>query len=383
MINPFSTDNKIILHITPGLQRGGAEMMLTHLVSALNRKQNNKHEILSLSASNEFEDEHKKAGIRVYTLGMSSLASLPVQYFRLRKMVRSINPAMIHGWMYHGNMASYHAGAKWPLIYSIHNSFDGWKHEKWATRQVIRYGAMISGYADALVYCSGTSMSQHKAFGFSNHKEICIPNGIDTDKFKPDDSARQRLREMLGITKPGFLFGQIARYHPIKNQVGLIKAFATIASQIPEAYLVMIGKDCDTDNISLSDLIASYGLTNRVHLTGMRYDIEKLLPGLDVLVSPSLSEAFPIVVCEAMACGVPCVATDVGDTRELIGQAGMVVNKNDIKALAEALLTMAQLSSDKRTDMGRNARSIVLKHYRIEAIIDMYQTLYESLNKKR
>ncbi len=170
--------SNVILHITPGLRRGGAEMMLTRLVTALDGKQGYKHVILSLEPGNAFASEHEEAGIKVLFLGITSLTSLPWNYLRLRKLVEDINPALIHGWMYHGNMATYHAGAKCPMVFSIHNALDAWKQEKWTTRQFIRYGARISRFAHAVVYCSNISKAQHEAIGYNKTNAITIATDV-------------------------------------------------------------------------------------------------------------------------------------------------------------------------------------------------------------
>ncbi len=372
-----------ILHITPGLRRGGAEMMLTRLVNALDGKQGFRHVILSLEPGNAFASEHQQAGVTVLFLGITSLASLPWNYFRFRRLVKDLNPALIHGWMYHGNMATYHAGAKCPMVFSIHNALDAWKHEKFTTRQIIRYGASMSRFANAVVYCSNISKTQHEAIGYNNTNAITIANGVDVDRFNPDNNARNQLRQAMNIPADHLLFGQVARYHPIKNQKGMLEAFALVAEKIPHAHLVLAGEGCDHRNPELSVIIDKLDCKNRIHLLGARKDVEKVLPAIDILVSPSLSEAFPVVITEAMACEVPCIATDVGDTAHIIQDAGMIVSKNDfLTGMVKAMIEMAGMPAAERRENGIKARLSIMKRFEIRNTMDAYETLYVTLTRQ-
>ena len=377
---PGNLNGRTILHITPGLRRGGAEMMLTRLVTALARKNEGyRHVILSLEPGNAFAKEHQEAGIKVVSLGMTSLLGLPWYYPRLRTMVNSLSPSLIHGWMYHGNMAAFHAGANCPVVFSIHNALDAWKHEKWTTRQIIRMGASMARQARTVVYCSNISKTQHEAIGYPTTNAVIIPNGVDVNRFKPDPSARNNLRKTLNIPPENMLFGQVARYHPIKNQIGLLQAFSMATEVIPNMHLLLAGEGCDASNTLLTNQIRTLGLQNKVHLLGARSDVEEILPGLDALVSPSLSEAFPVVLAEAMACELPCIATNVGDSAYIIGDTGMVVDTTDTGAMSKALLEMARSPEKERLNAGKKARLSIVERFEIKNTINRYESLYTTL----
>ncbi len=367
-----------ILHIIPSLGRGGAEAMLISLMATFKQVSVFEHVILSLSATNELHKELKESDVKVYNLGLKSSkqAFLPGSYFSLRKLVKQIQPSLIQGWMYHGNLAAYFSGAKCPLLFSIHSSLDALENEKWLTNQITKYSSFLSKKADSVIYCSDYSRMQHINIGYSKKNSLFIPNGFNTNFFKPDPSAEKRIKEQFAIKKDTILFGQLARYHPVKNHKGLLRSFATVIQHYPGICLVLIGPGCDKDNEDLTNAIKLLGLQEHVLLLGMRKDVASILPGLDALISPSFAEAFPIVLGEAMSCGVPCVATDVGDSSTIIGDTGIVVPPNDNEALTQAMLKMAKMPEATRKNLGVKARRRILENYRLEVVAKHYENLY-------
>ena len=370
-----------VLHIIPKLLTGGAEVMLVRLLSAFKKQPAFQHVVLTLGVGNDFCGELDEMGISVHSLRIRSRAALPWHFFQLRRIVDNLQPDVIHAWMYHANMAAYHAGAGCPVIFSVHNALDALCHEKWTTRMVLKHGARLSQHASAVVYCSEKGRKQHEQIGYDAARSVFIPNGVDINMFQPDPGARKIFRDMLGVKNHTTLFGQIARFHPIKNQTGMIKAFSVLAGKSAATELILAGEGCDQNNKVLVALIDSHGVSNRVHLLGVRSDVEKILPGLDVLVSPSLSEAFPVAIAEAMACGLPCIATDVGDTAALLADTGVVVASNNNEALAHAMQEMLCMSETRLNDLGMKARSRIHRKYSMEVVASSYQTLYFSLIK--
>lgn len=353
--------------------------MLVRLLSVFRKDPDIEHAVLILGHGNDFNNDLKEMGVHVYTLQTRSFIPTPLYLFRLRQIVKKLKPAAIHAWMYHANMAAYHAQAGCPIVFSVHNTLDALNHEKWATRVVLRYGARLSRHANAVVYCSEKGRIQHELIGYDASHSIFIPNGVDTHVFRPNPEAGKHVRDMLGLKKHSKLFGQVARFHHIKNQTGLIKAFAGLTARSSSAELILIGKGCDHNNKLLVDLVSDHGIGNRVHLLGGRNDVEKILPGLDFLVSPSLSEAFPVAIAEAMACGLTCIATDVGDTAVLLEDTGVVVPRNDNAALTHAMQEMETLPENRRIEMGMKARKLIQQKYSIDIVASMYHTLYLSL----
>ena len=368
-----------VLHIITGLRRGGAETMLINLLTFYKEESCFEHIILSLISDNDFHEEIKITGIKVYSLNIRSFALFPFYFIKLNRMVNSINPSIIQGWLYHGNIAVKISKMQLPYLFSIHNSLTSIEKEKWLTRKIIKLGSLFSFRTNGIIYCSQVSLIQHEAIGYSKRKSIYIPNGFDTKKFHPDIKAKIGLKDELKIPNENLVFGQIARFHPIKNQLGLLRAFGELIKTMPLTSLVMIGENVNNSNSAIIQVIHEYNLEEKVHLLGLRNNIDLLISGLDVLVSPSFSEAFPIVVGEAMACGVPCIATDVGDSADVIGDAGIIVEPDNEEALVKAMKYIALLSVNDRVELGKKARLRIIDNFGLKIVAERYEQLYISL----
>ena len=178
------------------------------------------------------------------------------------------------------------------------------------------------------------------------------------------------------------LIGLVARVHPIKDHANFLRAAALFAVTCPQALFVLVGDGADTSNSALGCLIDELQLRERVRLCGRRTDIAAINAALDIATSSSWSEAFPNAIGEAMACGVPCVATDVGDVREMIGDTGVVVPPRDAPALAAGWSQLAALDAPARRALGQRARQRVIERYSLKSVSDQYADLYMSLKRK-
>ena len=138
----------------------------------------------------------------------------------------------------------------------------------------------------------------------------------------------------MKLPENDFVFGYVARHHPVKNHSGLLKAFSEVVKHNSKVKLVLIGQGLSSNNNTLAETINQLNITKHITPLGERNDIPELLQALDAYVSPSHAEAFPNTIGEAMSCGIPCIATDVGDSAAIIGDTGIVVPPNDNDALA-------------------------------------------------
>jgi glycosyltransferase involved in cell wall biosynthesis len=206
-----------------------------------------------------------------------------------------------------------------------------------------------------------------------------IPNGFDTDLFRPDRRARDRIRGELGLGQQAVAVGLVARYHPVKGHAVFLEAAAMLGSARPEASFVLAGPGVGPENRELSERIGGLGLGDRVHLLGERRDVAALMAALDVGCLASEAEGFPNAVGEAMAAGLPCVVTDVGDASFLVGEAGVVVPPRDAAALAAGLVRLLDLGPEGRQRLGEAGRRRVARHFSLAAMLDRYDHLYRDL----
>ncbi len=373
-----------VLHVITSLSLGGAESMLYKLLSRLD-KSRFASDVVSLAPVGSVGARISGLGIAVESLGMKRGLPSPVALGRLGKVLRTVRPDIVQGWMYHGNVAAWlgratHAGAR-PLICSIRHSLADLGGEKRTTRWMIRLGARVSRSSTAVVYNSEAAARQHEALGYVKDRTVVIPNGFDVETFRPDDGARASLRKELRLGPDTVLIGLIGRYHPVKNHADFLRAGGFLKNT--QAHFVLAGTGVDPRNVELTGQIRAAGLQDRVHLLGERDDMPNVHAALDIATSASTTEAFPNVIGEAMACGVPCVVTDVGDSAAVVGDTGVVAPPKDPERLAGGWDRLLSVSREERTQLGRRARQRIEEHYSLASVVQQYERLYEKTLETR
>lgn len=371
-----------VLFIITGLSTGGAETMLLKLLERLDRGRY-APSVISLTTMGDIGPRIVALGIPVQVLGMRSGLTSPFGFLHLLRLVRQARPDIVHTWLYHadllGGLAARLAGIT-AICWGIRSSNLDSDKTHWSTRTVRRLCAVLSHVIPRRIFLnSETAMRIHIALGYAARKMSVIPNGFDLSRFKPDENARLRIRAELGCDDNTLLVGMIGRFDPLKNHAGFFSAMAIVHRRLPQVQLVLAGKDIDRDNKELMRSIEEAGLIKNTHLLGPRDDMPDLMAALDVLACPSHAEAFPNVVGEAMACGVPCVATDVGDCAYIIGDTGHVVAARDMTGFAACLEALLKLPRAERATLGRSARERIAREFEIGHIVRRYQKLYESL----
>jgi len=371
-----------VVHVITGLATGGAERALYNLLQGgLNTGFSN--HVISLSDAGTMGSQIEALGVPVATLGMQggrpSLAGL----LKLRAVIKALHPDLIQGWMYHGNLAATLARSmsseRPALVWNIRQSLYQIGNEKLLTRQVIRANRLFSESPDALLYNSQLSRYQHEVFGFVANAGQVIPNGIDLQRFSFSEVARQRVRTELAIPTEALVVGHVARLHPMKDHANFLQAAQTIALHYPNAHFILSGRDVCLDNANLKQKIPT-SLQNRFHLLGERSDVADLMNAMDVLTLCSAwGEGFPNVLGEAMAVGVPCVATDVGDSALVIGDCGVVIAPRDKTALASGIESLLALPVTERRLLGQRARRRIEDKFTLGAIVEQYAALYKTI----
>lgn len=365
-----------------GLATGGAERMLVKLVSQLHGR-SYEFAVVSLLDAGTQGPLLRDLGVPVDALRIRRPVALPALPLRLRRCVRHFRPDVIQGWMYHGNLAATIArrlaGSPARLVWGIRQTFYGMAHERPLTRGVIRANAALSAASERIVYNSSLSRAQHAAAGFKDERGIVIPNGFDTDQFRPDPTARAAARSRLGIPERAEVVGLVARDHPMKDHANFLAAAGRVAQARPDSVFVLAGAGVNPSNARLEALVAQAGLHGRARLLGEVTGVQQLYPAFDAAVlSSAWGEAFPNVLGEALACAVPCVATDVGDAAAIVGEAGRIVPPADSERLAAAIVDVLNLGAEGRRALGEAGRRHVEQHYSLAAIADSYRALYAS-----
>jgi glycosyltransferase involved in cell wall biosynthesis len=367
-----------IAHVITGLDLGGAEMMLWKLLSASTG--NWDHVVVSLSGQGPMTSRIAELGVPVHSMGLRSPISNPFGWATCIGLIRRMRPQMIQGWMPHGNLAAsgiqMASGVPARVAWNIRMSVSGIRNEKSSTRAVIRLGAAFSWHPAAIVYNSRIGAQQHEAIGYRAARCAVIPNGFDCEVFRPDAAVRREVRSEFGLEQDSVLIGLIARYHPMKDHANFVRAASLVASTLPGVHFVLVGNGIIKKQSKLSALIREMNLDARFILLDERDDIRWITAALDVACSASAwGEGFSNALGEAMACGVPCVATDVGDTRSIVADTGFVVPPRAPEAMAHAICDLIRWP-ERRKQLGFAARKRIQSEFSLPQVVRRYETLY-------
>lgn len=235
------------------------------------------------------------------------------------------------------------------------------------TRATVRLLALTSRVPDSIAINSRAGRSDHEQVGFRTQHWVHLPNGCDTERFRPDATERAAVRKEFGVDDADPLLLFIGRAHPEKGIDVLLDALPLIDLQAPLTVLLAGG--------GTQQLSGTQGSVRRVGL-GDRSDVDRLLRGADALVLPSRTEGTPNAVIEAMATGVPCVVTDVGDTAELVGDTGIIVTAGSPEALAIGLRDMLALDAAARENLGTEARARAIERHALATARAEYRRLW-------
>ncbi|MGI9368503.1 MAG: glycosyltransferase [Ruegeria sp.] len=372
-----------IIHIITNTNVGGAQIMLERYLSALAPQDIDNHCVISVMENGQLAEKIRSHGVELLTLNLRSKVGAPAAVAKLRSIIRSRQPDIVFGWMYHACLMAW-AGifgmstSRPSLILGIHHSLQNPKNENFSTQALLRVLAAVSPQADLITYCSQVSREQHELFGFSSHSGEFVPNGVDLDQFFRRPGAHAHLAALCDIPETRLIVGNIARNHPMKDHVSMIEALALVLDRGYDVQAVIIGEGHKDG--PASDRARALGISDRLTIMELRNDIAELVSGLDVfLLSSAWGEAFPLAVTEAMASGVPCVVTDVGDCANLVGNTGLVVPPNDPEAQAQAVCELLELGSSNRRSLGDEARQRVKEEYSITRYVDFYQRVYNNV----
>lgn len=368
-----------VTHLITGLDVGGAETMLTRLVTRSDPSKF-RHRVISLQTPGEMATVIRTAGISTASLDMRSGVPDPRALLRLRRLLLQDKPDVLQSWMYHANLLASLAGPTLglPVIWNMRAVPDvdyG--------RQVAVIDATLSRLArvpSAIIVNSHHGREFMISRGYKGARWKAIPNGFDTTLFKPDPEARLQLRSEWGIGDDQVLIGLVARLDPVKDHSTFLEAARLISDEESAIRFVCVGGGGDDgyrDHLRM--LAESKGIADRVLWAGPRTDVAAINCAFDIATCCSLSESFPNVVGEAMACGVPCVVTDVGDAARVVGDTGRIVRPGSPSALASAWQDMISAGPVARADLGEQARARILSHFSLDRIVADYEDLYATV----
>jgi len=350
-----------IAHLITELNMGGAERMLHRLVTNMDRNRF-RCLVISMTDTGPIGERIKAEGIPVFTLDMALGRPSLLGLARLFHLLKHESVDVIQTWLYHadlmGLIVGRIAGIK-RIVWGIRCSNMHLRNYRPLTALTVRMGGMLSSLADAIIVNSEEGKEVHRRRGYHTERMVLIPNGFNTERFHPDESARDWLLDQLNLSKDILLIGLVARFDPMKDQRTFLKAAALLALEYDTVHFVMVGSGIDRDNRELISLMDE---------------------NLDIATSSSaFGEGFSNTIGEAMSCSIPCVVTDVGDSAQIVGDTGQVVPSRDPEAMARAWGRLLKMAREGRRDLGERARSRIVENYEIGRIVNRFEEFYQSL----
>jgi glycosyltransferase involved in cell wall biosynthesis len=323
--------------------------------------------VLHFYPGGRLEDELRaSAASAVVSLGKRGRWDLLRFSFRLVKELRAIRPDALHAFLVEPNLLAVFLKPLFPgmrVVWGVRASRVHFEHYDWFARLNFRLQCFCARFADLIIFNSERGRAFHLSEGFPVEKSMVIYNGIDTDAFRPEREAGRNVRAELGVAATEVLIGHVGRLDPMKDHPTLLRAAALVCRERPDVRFICVGGGAEDYARELRRLSGELGITERVIWAGPRSRMTELYSSLDLFVSSSYSEAFPNVIGEAMACGVPCVVTDTGDSAAIVAETGFVVEPRNPAALCAAIIS--SLERD-RAEIGRRARARIIENFSVE-----------------
>jgi glycosyltransferase involved in cell wall biosynthesis len=370
------------MHLITGLNTGGAEMALSRLIEDLDRDEFESR-VISMVPTGPVGEHIKTLGFPVASLEMPPGRPTLSGILKLIRLLREFRPNILQTWLYHADLLGLAAGklSSVPAIaWNIRGSELNIMNSPKLSGSVLKICATLSGLPQIVVVNSNAGLISHKNLGYHPQKWQLIPNGIDTNKFKPDIAAGRKIKAEWGFTEEIRLVGMVARVDPQKGHEYFFRAAQIVKEKYSSARFICVGTGSVEFITELKTLVKTLDLEQYVLWAGVRSDIQSVYNSFDMVVSASAyGEGFPNVVAETMSCGIPCIATKTGDSAILVDDAGVIIPARDYLAMSEAILQVLGQSDEERKNLGEKSRRRIIEYYSLGKMTSAYANLYRQL----
>jgi len=361
------------LFLTRSLNCGGSQRQLVELVRSLT-KRNVPVGVATLYDGGPMQAELRHTPAPVFSLAKQTRWDLLRCVARLVKLVRRTRPVVLHGYLGTANILAVLAKMAVPsvtVVWGIRASNMDLRRYGWLDRMLYRLESRLSRFSDLIIVNSERGWEYAVAQGFPAEKMLWIPNGIDTERFKPDAEAGRRFRSRHRLEGDSPLIGLVGRIDPMKGHRTFLTAAASLVAAGANARFVCVGDGEGRLKQELRAQSDRLGLAGLVTWLDAHDPIEEVYNGLDLLAScSSYGEGFSNAVAEAMACGCPCAVTDVGDAGRIVGETGCIVTPDRSDELTAAWGRLLSLSLSERASLGRAARDRIVRHFGLDRLVE-------------
>ncbi len=370
-----------VLHIITSLKIvGGAELMLKRLVDYSLMHGNQKPTIMCLTEMGTLGQELRNNGADVRELRIKGAFSFLRAFYQLTNLIKSERPDVVQTWMYHsdlfGGIACYLVGFK-QIFWNVRNTKIP-QNGLSITSNTIKMCAIMSKIIPKrIICCANSAMETHVDLGYLKKKMVVIPNGYDVRTRVLSKNQVNIVKRKYNIDEKFFIVGLVARFDALKGYDNFVRAARIINQHSSRRTLfVMVGRDVNYDNQVLFHLVKKFGGSAKFKLVGETKNVFEIMSVFDVCCLPSKAEGFPNVVAEAMLTATPCVVTDVGDAKLIVGDCGTVVPPEDPLMLAKAVLNLEKLENKVISQLGKRCRKRIIQKFGIAKAASMYAEQY-------
>lgn len=329
---------KTVCFLVRKMDQGGAQRQLVELLKGIDRTRM-EISVLSFYPGGLFSGElEAMEGVKLISLDKKGRWDVAGFLVRLATVLRRINPDVLHAYQGLPNSLSVMMKPFLPrtkVVWGVRNARRDGKARDWLFDIEFSLQKFLSRYADIIITNSRAGLRFYSQCGFPEDRMKVVPNGIDTRRFRPDPESGARIRAELGLEgRP--VIGVVGRLDPIKGHGTFLEAAAMFAEKRERARYLVVGDGPGRYPVELRHAATRLGLEGKIVWAGERADMPGIYNAMDLLTSSSVSEGFPNAICEAMACGRPCVVTDVGDSAFIVDKLGKIVPPGDPAAMAAA-----------------------------------------------
>ena len=369
-----------IVFLARSLGYGGAERQLVVLASGL-RQRGHSVSVVTFYPGGELEPDLRSSGVRIRSLDKHGRWDVATFLTKLHRVLREESPNVLHSYLGMPNIVAGATRSLFPgmrVVWGERASNMDLSHYDWLSRFSTVLARVLSRTPDLVIVNSRAGFEYAAAHGYPRAKMIVIPNGIDAERFTPDGAARRRVRDewQVGTER---LVGLVARLDPVKGHRTFLSAAAQLAHDRTDIRFVCVGDGDPEYGRAMQQLAAGLGIADRVRWVPARADMPAVYNALDVACVSSDSEGFPNVLGEAMACGVPCVATNVGDVAWMLGRQASIAPVGDARELADRMRSLLELDAASIAAIAHEERERVVTQFSVASLVANTERALSSL----
>ena len=368
-----------MLHVISGLGLGGAERSL-YLILKKCSVNPSLTTVITLTPGGYYCAKIKNLGVNVLELNLTNLFSVIFSTYKVIKLVRMLKFRVIQGWLNHGiffaSLLYFFSPKPTFLLWNIRQSMDALSTMRLSTRVFFIINKFLSKAADVIVFNSNYACIQFNNYGYRGKSQKIIPNGINFDNYIRSDVVRNNIRCNLDISKETILIGHVARFDPMKDHLTFLRSAIHLLKNSPNIKFLLIGKGVDFNNSFFKNNIP-LKIRKNFTLAGNQEKIQDYYQAMDMLCLTSISEAFPNVLLEGVAFGLPCITTNVGDVESLIRDSDRIINSGDYNSLSREMKRLSLLSDTERNKIGAKDKSKAISRFNINRVCNDYKEVID------